>query len=183
MNINLITGKKSNSSGNRNRELNNVVGTKGRELNSISENKRRVINDTSSERAGYYEADPDYPDRNYSARKKDEYEDYNSGYFGPEDDYEDEDYYYDDGSRDPLHQRRTWLIGRNSPCDIIYDDPSVSRLHAQIVKTKNAFYISDLHSSNGTYINGYQLVGESRLYEEDVVRIGGVVFTFTEDMF
>jgi len=111
------------------------------------------------------------------------YSNYPSSYKESADEYEDEDYYYEDGTRDPLNQRRTWLIGRKSPCDIIYDDPSVSRLHCQVVKTKNAFYISDLHSSNGTYINGYQLIGESRLYEEDVVRIGGVTFTFTEDMF
>ena len=50
------------------------------------------------------------------------------------------------------------------------------------LRTNGAYYISDLHSSNGTYINGYQLVGETRVYEEDVVRIGGVTFEFTEDM-
>ena len=94
----------------------------------------------------------------------------------------DEGYYYEDGTRDPLNQRRTWLIGRRSPCDIIYDDPSVSRMHCQIVRTNGAYYISDLHSSNGTYINGYQLVGETRLYEEDRVRIGGMTFVFSEDM-
>ena len=162
INISLITGKKPARS-KRNGEGSN--------------------NRYADERSRYYDTDPDYRVEKEYVPKKDEYEDYNSGYYGPEDDYEDEDFYYDDGSKDPLHQRRTWLIGRTSPCDIVYDDPSVSRLHAQVVKTKNAYYISDLHSSNGTYINGYQLVGESRLYEEDVVRIGGVVFTFTEDMF
>lgn len=114
--------------------------------------------------------------------EKEEYEDYNSGYNGKYDNHKDEGYYYDDGRKDPLNQRKTWLIGRKSPCDILFDDPSVSRMHCQVVRTNGAYYISDLHSSNGTYINGYQLVGETRVYEEDVVRIGGVTFEFTEDM-
>lgn len=118
----------------------------------------------------------------HGKRSSELYEDYDSGYKGPLDVPDDESFYYEDGRKDPLNQRRTWLLGRRSPCDIIYDDPSISRMHCQIVKTNGAYYISDLHSSNGTFINGYQLVGETRLYEEDVVRMGGMTFVFSEDM-
>ena len=42
--------------------------------------------------------------------------------------------------------------------------------------------MSDLRSANGTFINGYRLTGETRIYEEDEIRLGNVQFRFTEDM-
>ena len=83
---------------------------------------------------------------------------------------------------DPLGQRRTWILGRQRPSDILFDDDSVSRKHAQIVATSQGFYLSDLRSANGTFVNGYPLYGETRIYEEDVIRLGSVEFTFTQDM-
>ena len=83
---------------------------------------------------------------------------------------------------DPLGQRETWLIGRNRPCDIVYADSSVSRKHAQIVETADGFYLSDLHSANGTFVNGYRLTGETRIYEEDELQFGTVKIRFTADM-
>ena len=85
-------------------------------------------------------------------------------------------------SEDPLGQQRTWLIGRSRPCEIIFDDDSISRKHSQIVETGEGFYMSDLRSANGTFINGYRLTGETRIYEEDEIRLGNVQFRFTEDM-
>ena len=71
--------------------------------------------------------------------------------------------------KDPLGQRHTWILGRQHPSDLLFPDESVSRKHAQIVATSQGFYLSDLHSANGTFVNGYPLYGETRIYEKDVI--------------
>lgn len=81
---------------------------------------------------------------------------------------------------DPLGQRRTWLIGRQHPCDIILQDESVSRKHAQIVETSMGYYLSDLRSANGTFVNGYRLIGETRIYEQDELQFGTVRIRFSD---
>lgn len=43
-------------------------------------------------------------------------------------------------------------------------NPAISKVHAQIINKSGKFYIEDLNSTNGTYVNGEQLrIGESRL--------------------
>ena len=90
--------------------------------------------------------------------------------------------FVDQSGADPLGQRKTWLIGRKAPCDIILNDESISRKHAQIVETSEGFYLSDLHSANGTFVNGYRLYGETRIYEEDKLQFGTVTLKFSVDM-
>ena len=47
----------------------------------------------------------------------------------------------------------TYRIGRRSDMDIRIDDPTVSRIHAELVVTANgAFYLTDCNSSGGTYV-------------------------------
>ncbi|MES9880913.1 MAG: FHA domain-containing protein, partial [Sedimenticola sp.] len=41
-------------------------------------------------------------------------------------------------------------IGRDSDASITLDDPSVSRLHAQITRIYTDYYVEDLESTNGT---------------------------------
>ena len=59
-------------------------------------------------------------------------------------------------------------IGRGSDCDIHEDNPVVSRRHATVFPDGDAWYIRDLGSSNGTYVNGnridqIQLVGHCEI--------------------
>lgn len=54
-------------------------------------------------------------------------------------------------------------IGRDSQCDIILDDDAVSRQHAKVRVEKNSagepqFFIYDLATSNGTCVNGEQII-------------------------
>ena len=45
-------------------------------------------------------------------------------------------------------------IGRGSECDLVLDEPEMSRQHACIESTGSGIYLRDLGSSNGTYVNG-----------------------------
>ncbi len=51
------------------------------------------------------------------------------------------------------------LVGRDQFCDIVLRNHTVSRQHARIVKAADGYYIEDLSSLNGTYLNGRRLEG------------------------
>lgn len=75
----------------------------------------------------------------------------------------------------------TMVIGRDSECEIVVHDNSLSRAHAQVVKRENGqFYIKDLNSTNGTYLNDQKLtpgivVG---VKNGDLLKMGNVIFKF-----
>src|SRR6266699_2315963 len=66
-------------------------------------------------------------------------------------------------------------IGRAPDNDIVVSDLSVSRYHAELRRTANAYQIIDLDSHNGTFVNGQQ-VGSAPLTEGDIVGIGPSTF-------
>ena len=78
----------------------------------------------------------------------------------------------------PLDRERT-TIGRASDCDIRMDRNTVSRHHAVIERKKGGFFIQDLGSTNGTYLNG-AIIRERILNDQDIIRIGGVRLIFDE---
>ena len=64
------------------------------------------------------------------------------------------------------------IIGRDSDCDIQIRDVGISRRHSKIYKSKGGeIYIEDLGSTNGTYINGEQIV-KKPLNDGDRVQLG-----------
>lgn len=63
-------------------------------------------------------------------------------------------------------------VGRGRSVDISLDDPSVSRLHAELVRRGEHVYVSDLGlSTNGTRVNG-RPIGRRLLEEGDVLSFG-----------
>jgi hypothetical protein len=63
-------------------------------------------------------------------------------------------------------------IGRGTEVDVAIEDPSVSRLHAEIVRRGTQVYVSDLGlSTNGTQVNG-RPVGRKLLADGDVLTFG-----------
>ena len=56
-------------------------------------------------------------------------------------------------SRFPLNEGTT-IIGRSSVSDMVVDEPNVSRRHAAVVSDSQGFWLMDLGSRNGTFING-----------------------------
>ncbi|MEX0678479.1 MAG: SpoIIE family protein phosphatase [Pirellulales bacterium] len=72
------------------------------------------------------------------------------------------------------------LVGRDHFCDIVLRNHTVSRQHARIVRTTDGFYIEDLSSLNGTYLNGRRLEGRAPIKDQDRIHIYEVVTIFHE---
>ena len=79
----------------------------------------------------------------------------------------------DDGGRIPLTGRVT-TIGRAPFNDLVVDYEGVSRQHASIYREPDGFWIADLDSPNGTFVNGHRLRAEPRqLRNRDRIEVGG----------
>ena len=79
--------------------------------------------------------------------------------------------------RDVSLDQGVTVIGRSGGCDIVVDDPNVSRRHAEIRRLGEGFSLVDLGSTNGTEVNG-QRVGETSLMNGDVIGVGTTRLTF-----
>jgi HD-GYP domain-containing protein (c-di-GMP phosphodiesterase class II) len=65
--------------------------------------------------------------------------------------------------------------GRLGSLEIVLDDSSVSRRHAELRNGENGWYVRDLDSTNGTYVNGMRLGPDDRpLRPRDIVQFGKV---------
>ena len=73
--------------------------------------------------------------------------------------------------------RDSVVIGRDKLCQIELNDPSTSRQHAQIDFTPSGFTITDLNSSNATFINDKKITNKN-LASGDLIRIGHTIFKF-----
>jgi pSer/pThr/pTyr-binding forkhead associated (FHA) protein len=60
------------------------------------------------------------------------------------------------------------VIGRDAECDLVLDEPEMSRRHAMIEVAPQEIYLRDLGSANGTYVNGVQ-VKNTTLYSGDQI--------------
>ena len=87
----------------------------------------------------------------------------------------------------PLDKQKH-TIGRQSGNDIMIDDSSVSSRHAVIEAREDdyldghfQFFIKDLGSTNGTYVNELELKGERRLNNYDLVKFASHVFKFIDE--
>jgi hypothetical protein len=71
----------------------------------------------------------------------------------------------------------TCTLGRSLDSDIILDDPTVSRRHAQLVLANGRYTLRDLRSQNGTFVNG-QRITEVVLRDGDLLTLGDVGLVF-----
>ena len=69
-------------------------------------------------------------------------------------------------------------LGRHPACDIVLESVSVSRQHARIFHVDGDFYVEDLHSRNGTLLNGRPTVQRQLLAENDELGICDFLFAF-----
>ena len=72
-------------------------------------------------------------------------------------------------------------IGRDADNDIVLDAPVVSRYHAQLERIGQRFKITDLKSSNGTFVNDQRIEDEVWLKPDDTIRIGSARFVVGAD--
>ncbi len=74
------------------------------------------------------------------------------------------------------------IIGRQTDCSIWLESPAVSRQHAQILIQGDTYYIEDLHSANGTFINGHFVDRPTPITENDRLEIGPYVFALRPEV-
>ncbi len=79
----------------------------------------------------------------------------------------------------PQSQSGILTIGRLSECDFEIASPLVSREHAKLYCGPAGVEIEDLHSTNGTFVNGQRLNGRVSLKQNDRVAIASFAFVFT----
>ena len=85
-------------------------------------------------------------------------------------------YGVDLGRKFPL-DREQFIIGRAEETDIQFDQESVSRSHARIVVRGENYVITDLGSTNGTYVND-RVIDDRTLHDGDIVQIGQTIVKF-----
>lgn len=73
-----------------------------------------------------------------------------------------------------------WILGRDRSCEVELPVDNVSREHLRIENRPDGVYITDLQSSNGTYVNG-KPVASAVLNHGDTIELGDAVLRFRQD--
>lgn len=79
----------------------------------------------------------------------------------------------DRGHTFPLADEMT--LGRAAGCQITLEDTFVSQIHARIFRRDGQFFVEDLGSTNGTYLNRVRVAGPMVMSPGDLVQVGSVV--------
>ena len=79
---------------------------------------------------------------------------------------------------DKLKSKSKVVIGRADECDVILNNGSVSRQHAEVTKNNNGSYsIKDLNSTNGTFVNGRKIKGLQTIVHADKIFVGKLLLS------
>jgi hypothetical protein len=83
--------------------------------------------------------------------------------------------------REMLLQKDKVTIGRAEGSDIaLFGDSGVEKTHAHIVKEGGRYYLEDLQTPGGTYLNDQKIQGRAPLKAGDLIRVGKSVLRFNE---
>jgi pSer/pThr/pTyr-binding forkhead associated (FHA) protein len=80
----------------------------------------------------------------------------------------------DTGKVVPLTQGAT-TIGRVQPADLVISHAEISRSHARVFHKEGAYFVEDLGSSNGTFVNGKKITAPQVLLPGDTLQLGSEV--------
>jgi len=72
-------------------------------------------------------------------------------------------------------------FGRDPANDVVLDMPIISRFHSQVTRVGRRYFITDLRSVNGTFVNDRRVGGDVWLNPQDTIRIGPFRFVLGED--
>jgi sigma-B regulation protein RsbU (phosphoserine phosphatase) len=84
-----------------------------------------------------------------------------------------------EGALIPLDGER-FVIGRNPECGVVIPATSVSREHAHILRIQGRYFIEDLKSRNGTFVNDKAVTGRTLLKNNDRIRICDFLAAFLD---
>lgn len=76
-----------------------------------------------------------------------------------------------------LKTERT-VLGRNPDCHVVISGTAVSRAHAHILQIQGKYFIEDIKSRNGTFVNNEQISGRTQLKNNDRIKICDFVCSF-----
>lgn len=74
--------------------------------------------------------------------------------------------------------RRATSIGREPDNDVVVDEDTVSGRHVRLAPRDGRWWVEDLGSTNGTWVNDRQVAGRHPLKSGDVIQIGRVSLRF-----
>ncbi len=80
--------------------------------------------------------------------------------------------------RGQVFKIRSGQIYGRSPrkADIVVDDEKVSSIHARIQAREDHFILLDMGSANGTWVNGEEITGATRIEQDDEIKMGDTIF-------
>ena len=67
-------------------------------------------------------------------------------------------------------------LGRGEENDVVIPHASISRTHARLMRRGGGYELTDLNSTNGTYVNNQPLHGSAMVANGTEVRLGDVIF-------
>lgn len=79
---------------------------------------------------------------------------------------------------DSFRIERDIVLGRSGSSDIVIKDTYTSSQHARVYVIKEQYWLEDLGSTNGTFLNEVQVKQPIILADGDRLRVGGVTFQF-----
>ena len=87
----------------------------------------------------------------------------------------------EDGARKTINYIDGIAIGRDPKSDIPIPHPNISWQHAKILKEKSGYYIHDINSTNGTFVNNSVVDGKKKLEDGDKITLGVYSFIFKQE--
>lgn len=70
------------------------------------------------------------------------------------------------------------LIGRSENCSVRSMNPTVSRMHCRIFEHKEKYFIEDMGSRNGTFVNETRINSPQEIMDGDKIHVATVQFKF-----
>jgi hypothetical protein len=74
--------------------------------------------------------------------------------------------------RTEIHDRARVTIGRDPQCDLHFEDLELSSQHTCLSYHHRQWWVEDLQSTNGTYLNGQKITEPVVLVSQDIIRCG-----------
>jgi hypothetical protein len=76
------------------------------------------------------------------------------------------------GKPKPVRLDTSAVIGRGAECELRLDDTYISQQHARIFGRNGSWYVEDLGSTNGTFVNDQKLAAPAMIQGGDRIRVG-----------